>query len=136
MRVQLHLIIRYTLLLLLVSILAGIALELIGKLVGGNASDHVWGRFDSELTARLLSTIIVCFAVYWRLWRKHRNGYFANGAIVAALTGVLGVVCSLRDVELPPMISVVGIEGLSRDSAPLDLEMDVLHRVLRRIRER
>lgn len=107
MRVQLYIIIRYTLLLLLVSILAGIVLGLIGRLVGSNASDHVWGRFDSELIARLLSTVIVCFAVYWRLWRKHRNGYFANGAIVAALTGVLGVVCSL--LLAPKGVAMLGI---------------------------
>jgi len=103
---RLYLIIRYTLLLLLVSILAGIVLGVIGRLMGSNASDHVWGRFDSELIVRFIGTVIVCFAVYLRLWRKHRDRYFANGAIVAALTGVLGVVCSL--LLAPKSVAVFG----------------------------
>lgn len=107
MRPQPYLVTRYALLLLVVSILAGIALHLIHRLVGGNTSDHAWGRFDSGLIARFFGTIFVCLMVYWRLWRKHRDAYLVNGAIVATLTGVLGVVCSLF--LAPNGVAVLGI---------------------------
>jgi hypothetical protein len=98
-------------LLFLASVLAGMALHLVYRLVGSNASDHVWGSFDSGLIARFSGTIFVCLMVYGRLWRKHRDAYFVNGTIVAALTGVLGVVCSLF--LAPNGVAVLGIIPLA-----------------------
>ena len=92
---RIGLILRYTLLMLVASIATGFIMGMFRALFLDTEVEHRWGVWDSVLVTRFIGTLVVCFAVYWRLTKRHPQGYLANGAAIAALTGVLSFICSL-----------------------------------------
>lgn len=93
-RQRILLILRYAFLLLVAGIGAGFILGAFRALLL-NENEHRWGMWDSVLVIRLIGTLLVCFVVYWRLSKRHPQGYIVNGTVIAALTGALSFLCSL-----------------------------------------
>lgn len=93
-RQHLSVIFGYTLLSLVAGVIVGLILGILRRLLGDGA-DHQWGTWDFALVLRLFGTFAVCFAIYWRLARKHPHRFLANGMAIGALTGALSFASSL-----------------------------------------
>jgi len=93
-RRHVRVVISYTFLLLVASVSVGVIIGILRRLVGDGA-EHQWGTWDLALALRLVATPVVCFAVYWRLARRHPHRFFGNGMTIAALTGTLNFFSSL-----------------------------------------
>ena len=101
-RRHLRVIISYTLLSLVASVIVGFILGIFRRLLS-DGPEHEWGTWDYYLVLKLVATLVVCFALYWRLARRHPNRFLANGIAIAALTGALsflGSLLSAPNVEL------------------------------------